>query len=239
MATAKKLSPSQYSVSYMITGDHKFLIMTNKAEVVDILRRMKIDMKFENHSYHVLVEELPMHPMIEYKKYQVKPIKEEVRKTFETELQRLKDMEDAIQKMSDAYSEQEAKLTKMVKKKGLHLKPHLPEDSEMFSVRHKERLHVKQSLQQIIDQNAAEELMEKYPQLKKCFRRVVRHTFDRQHFNKIQKTLPAEAINKIVSYNELESLNFYTLEEFECKNCGGKFTKKGVCKHCGIQKVEE
>jgi hypothetical protein len=238
MSTAKKIS-SLHTVSYMITGDQKFLIMTNNAEVVDLLKKKGIKMTFENHSYHVLVDELPMNlTSIEFRKYQVKPIKEDVRKDFENELQRLKDMEDAINKMNEAYSEQEEKLMKMVKKKGLHLKPHLPEDSEMFSVRHKERLHVKQSLQQIIDQQAAEELMEKFPQLKKCFRRVVKHTFDRQHFNKIQKTLPAEAINKIVSYNELESLNFYSLEEFECKNCGGKFTKKGVCKHCGIAKAE-
>ncbi len=238
MSTAKKLS-TLHTVSYMITGDQKFLIMTNNAEVVGILRKKGIKMTFENHSYHVLVEELPMHSMLEFKKYQVKAIKDEVRTEFETELQRLKDMELAIQKMSETYEAQENLLMKMVKKKGLHLKPHLPNDSLMFSVRHKERLHVKQSLQQIIDQNAAEELMEKFPQLKKCFRRVVKHTFDRQHFNKIQKTLPAEAINKIVSYNELESLNFYSLEEFECKQCGGKFTKKGICKYCGIQKLEE
>jgi len=239
MSIAKKLI-SLHTVSYMITGDQKFLIMTNNVEVVDILKKKGIRMVFENHSYHVLVNELPMNlPSIEFRKYQVKPIKDEVRKDFENELQRLKDMEDAINKMNEAYSEQEEKLMKMVKRKGLHLKPHLPKDSEMFSVRHKERLHVKQSLQQIIDQQAAEELMEKYPQLKKCFRRVVKHTFDRQHFDKIQKTLPAEAINKIVSYNELESLNFYNLEEYECKHCGGKFTKKGICKHCGIQKAEQ
>ena len=106
----------------------------------------------------------------------------------------------------------------------------------MFSPKHQERLHIKQSLQQIIDQEAVESLMERFPQLKKCFKRRVNHVFDRQQFNKIQKTLPADAINKIVSYDEIESMNFYTLEEWECKHCGGKFTKKAICKHCGISK---
>jgi hypothetical protein len=235
MTAARKVK-LQHTVSYMITGDQKYLIMTNSAEVVDILRSKGIELRFENHSYHALVEELPLTPYLEFKKYQIKPISDAVRAEFETELQKFKDMMAAHEAMAETIGLQEELLTKMVKKKGLHLKPHLPNDSQMFSPMHSERLHVKQSLKTVIDQEAVEALMEKFPQLKKCFRKETRVLFDRDKFNKIQMTLPAEAINKIVSYNEIESLNYYDLEEWECKHCGGKYTKKGICKYCGIAK---
>lgn len=234
MTAARKLK-SQHIVSYMIVGQ-QFLIRTNNVGVVDILKADGIKLTFENHSYHGYVEELPQSPYLEFKKFQVKPISDAARSEFELELQRIKDMDAAIEEMMNAREKQEDMLRKMVKRKGLHLKPHLPEDSEMFSPRHKERLHVKQSLQTIIDQEQVESLMEQYPALKKCFKKRVNVVFDRQIFNKIQPTLPAAAINKIVSYNEIESLNFYELEEWECKHCGGKYTKKDICKHCGISK---
>jgi hypothetical protein len=238
MTAAKKLK-SVYTVSYMITGDHKFLIMTNDVAIVDILKAKGINMTFENHSYHVLVEELPQSSSLEFKKHQVKPISDATRDEFETELQKFKDMLAAHEAMAETIGLQEELLRKLVKRKGLHLKPHLPHDAELFSPKFKERLHIKQSLNTIIDQEAVEELMDTHPQLKKCFRKKVSMVFDRQQFNKIQKTLPATAIKKIVSYNPTESLNFYELEEWECKNCGGKYKKNGFCKHCGLQKREE
>lgn len=233
--TAKKL-PSVKLVSYMITGDSKYLIMTNDAHVVGVLESMGHQMRYENHSYHLLVDELPMSEFLEYRLYKVKPISESNISTLEVELQRLKDIEAAMEQMNDTYEKQLKVLERMVKSKGLHLKPHLPKDSEMFSPKHKERVHFKTSLQQIIDQEVVEKLVGKFPQLKKCFRKKVSIFFDRAMYNKIQKTLPASAINQICSYNEVESLNFYELEEWECRNCGGKFTKKGICKHCGLTK---
>ncbi len=234
MTAARKLR-HQHAVSYMIVGQN-FLIRTNNVDVVDILKDTGIKMTFENHSYHVTLEELPQSPLLDFRKYQVKPITDNVRTEFEEQLQKMKDIEAAIQAMNETYELQEELLKKMVKKKGLHLKPHLPEDSEMFSTKHGERVHIKQSLNTIIDQIKAEELIEDYPQLKKCFKMRKSFVFDRAYFKKIQPTLPAAAIKQIVSYNEMESLNFYTLEEWECKHCGGTYTKKGVCKHCGLSK---
>lgn len=234
---AIKHSTQPITVSYMITGDHRFLIMTNDVTIVDILKGLKVELRFENHSYHGLVDELPVHPMISFKQYRMKPISEAHRSELEVELQRLKDIEDAIDQMYKTHEAQTKLLEKMVRRRGLKLKPHLPQDSEMFSMRHKERVHFKVSLQQIIDQDVAEQMSAKFPQLKKCFRKKVSIIFDRQIFNKIQPTLPAEAIKKIVSYNEVNSLNFYSLEDAECPNCGGKYSKKDICKHCGLAKA--
>lgn len=234
-ATAKKLS-NNIAISYIITGDKKFLIMTNNETAVGMFRSVGINLNFENHSYHILVDELPLINGIEYKQYKIKPISDSDRKEIEVELQRLKDIEEAIQKMNETYEAQVSMLEKFVAKKGLKLKPHCPNDSQMFSEKHKERVHFKTSLRKIVDQEAIDALIEKHPQLKKCFKRKISKVFDRQEFDKLSKTLPAESINKIVSYEESKSLNFYELPDYECTQCGGKFTKKGVCKNCGQSK---
>lgn len=233
--TALKLK--NYLVSYIITNDKKFLVMTNNEFVVELLKK-KVELRFENHSYHALVDELPIVNGIEYKQYKLKPIPQKEIDTFEVELQRLKDIEEALIGMQETLEAQEELIKKMVKRKGLKLKPHLPNDSLMFSPKHKERVHIKTSLRKIIDQEAIESMMKKHPQLGKCFKKRVRIDFDRQMFEKIQKTLPAEVINKIVSYDEVESMNFYELENYECSQCGGVYTKKGVCKYCGQNKTE-
>lgn len=238
MSVAKKLKENQ-QVSYMITGDKKFLIMTNNEYAVEILKKKGVEVRFENHSYHALVEELPLVQNIEYKQYKLKPISAKDQQEFEIELQRLKDIEEAIAKINETYDAQNILLEKMVAKKGLKLKPHCPKDSQMYSIKHHERVHFKTSLRKIVDQEVVEELMKKHPQLGKCFKKKVSVIFDRHEFDKISKTLPAEAINKIVSYDEVQSLNFYDLPDYECTQCGGKFTKKGVCKNCGQGKINE
>ncbi len=212
--------------------------MTNNEYAVEIFKKNKIELRFENHSYHITVDELPMLSGIEYKQYRLKPYTSKQQLELEEEISRLKDMEDAVQKMMEAIEGQEKLVTKMVMKYGLKLKPHLPKDSEMFSPKHKERAHYKISCQKIVDQEVVRDMLKKHPQLGKCFKKDVRTVFVRSEFDKIQKTLPAEAINKIVTYNEVASLAFYSLENYECKQCGGTFTKKGICKHCGQLKGE-
>lgn len=234
MSTAKKLK-EDILVSYLIEGG-KYTIMTNNEFAVDLFKSGKVELRFENHSYHATLDELPMIVGIKYKQYKIKAYSEKPQKDLETELQRLIDIEDAIQRMYETQEAQEALVTKLVKKHGLKLKPHLPKDSEMFSPKHKERVHAKVSLSKIIDQEMIKSLMKKYPQLGKCFKKDIRVLFSKQEFDKIQKTLPAEVINKIVKYDEIESFHRIDFEEFECNQCGGKYTKKNVCKHCGIAK---
>lgn len=233
--TALKLK-ELIQISYIITSDKKFLLMTNNEHAVGIFKSSGIEFRFENHSYHVLVNELPQINGIEYKQYKIKAISETDRKNIEIELQRLKDIEEAIAKMNETYEAQVSLLEKFVAKKGLKLKPHCPNDSQMFSAKHSERVHFKTSLKKMVDQEAVDSLMKKYPQLKKCYKKKTNVVFDRHEFDKLSKTLPAEAINEIVSYEEIQSLNFYELPDYECNQCGGKFTKKGVCKNCGQTK---
>lgn len=217
----------------MITSDKKFLLMTNNEIAVERLKKKGVEIRYENHSYHSTVEELPQIPSIEYKQYKLKPISPKDQAEFEIELQRLKDIEEAIDKINATYDAQIKLVEKMVSKKGLKLKPHCPKDSIMFSVKHHERLHFKTSLKKIVDQEAIKQLAKKHPQLNKCFRKKVKIEFDRLEFDKIVKTLPAEAIEKIITYDEVQSVNHYDLPGFECTQCGGNFTTKGICKYCG------
>lgn len=235
MSTAKKIKEDNILVSYTFSSG-KYTIMTNNEHAVALYRKSKIELRFENHSYHITVDELPMIAGIEYRQYKLKPYTSKQQSELETEVQKLKDMEEAVQKMMETIEAQEKLVTKMVMKNGLKLKPHLPKDSEMFSPKHKERVHYKISCQKIVDQEVVRDLLKKHPQLGKCFKKDVRTIFVRSEFDKIQKTLPAEAINKIVTYNEVASLAYYSLENFECTQCGGMYSKKGICKHCGQSK---
>lgn len=239
MSTAKKLKIGKpHTVSYQITGDHNFLIMTNNHEVVEIFSTLGHEMKYEKHRFHVTVEELPNTPLLVFRKHNVKKVSKKAIESFDSELDKLKSLEQAIGALHDEFDKQERKVRNIVKRSGLKIKPHLPKDSEIFSVKHEERCHVKYSVRTIIDQEVVEEMIESYPQLKKCFRTRKTVLFDRAKFNQLQDTISATDMRKIVRYEEVESLNFYELEDWECDNCGGKFTKKGICRHCGLQSKE-
>lgn len=237
MATAKILKQqAKVQVSYRITDDKRYLVMTNNDLVVSEFARFGLKMTYQNHAYHLLVDELPQSETLDFKQYKVKHTTPEQRMELEREVDRLRDMDEAIAEMQAARDSQERLLQKMVRTRGLHLKPHLPRDSEMFSPKHNIRFHMKYSVQQIIDQEAIERLTEENQILKKCFKRHVSYKFDRSEFNKISRSLPPEVVEQIITYDEVESFHEYDLPDAECMSCGGKFTKKGICKHCGLPK---
>lgn len=237
MATAKKHILSHLPktlVSYRITDDKRYLVMTNNESVVSEFERFGMRMTYQNHAYHLIVDELPQSEVLEFKQYRVKHTTPEQRSELEREVDRLRDMDLAIEEMMKLREGQEKLLQKMVRARGLHLKPHLPRDSEMFSPKHHTRFHLKMSVQQNIDQQAISDMVEKHPVLKKCFKRHVSYKFDRAEFTRISRSLEPSVLEKIVSYSEIESFHEYELPNAECMSCGGTFTKKGICKHCGL-----
>ena len=186
--------------------------------------------------YCANVTELPARSKISLVPHTTRPTTDVFRAKLLQRYDRLVKLTAVLEKMQREVDVEEQKLISDLKRGGLHLKPGLLDDAQ--AVVHlggkTTRLHNCQSLTGFIDQEAYEALSEEFPELKKCMKKRSVPYLDRESLEEVVNKLPDSVHRAIYCFSVVESLREIPLPKPQCSHCGGKWTKLGVCKHCGI-----
>lgn len=227
----KKKNPN---ILYYRKSEFGYWISTHSIDVVQYLRQKGIKLSSENNGqYTGVVSELPRG---KFKRvpYQVKPPtrkrQRDLEKIYEVYLRKSRALDD-LQADLDII---ESRIHRFLVANGLRLKPNCEQDCQLLSIKHRTRLHLQESWRQSIRQDVLEQLMGRYPILKKCVVVQTRKILDRKKLQRALPKLSPSVINKIVSFEKTLSFAQTKLSNPECPYCGGKRYRDGRCRRCGL-----
>jgi hypothetical protein len=232
-------------VAYERTEDG-FYLMTVDARATEILaaRGIKFRVQMKPYKYYVgVVKKLVRYPGIFYYAHKVAPPTEvdqrEVERLNAARLAAYEELENKTRQLNEKYSRAVDALYAGLQEIGLKLKPGLPLDSQLWDREAEHRLHLRQSLKTFINQEAVEELAQKYPILKGAFKTAKVVQLDKEELAKILPQLPANVASLIVTWKPITSFNTETPIKPECSYCGGRLLKSGRCHHCGLSGISD
>lgn len=255
MSAAKKIT-----IPYWEKRDG-YLISVKDNTTAEILSAHGYGMRYREGEFHTTVKELPSLPNVRFKKHKLKVPSLEKRQELEQEYDRLLQMEEVLEEMQNAIDAQTEKISKLLNKTGLKLKPNLPNDTQLYLRGKGVRLHNCVSVVKNYDQEAIGKATKRYPELNRCFdlkqivvdfselnekekktlesiakkqHLIFNSKFDRATFDSIYPNLPATLKKKLLKKELVPNFREIELPDPECIHCGGKLRKDDTCRRCNL-----
>lgn len=236
-----------------------YLLTAKDSRTAKVMERHGFKMRFREGMYCLKVDTLPKLRDIHFKKHNLKLPSLENRKELEKEYAKYQKMEQAIEMMAAQIDAQQEKLSKMVDKIGLRLKPSLPKDAQIYIRGKNVRLHNCVSVTKNYDDEAILKATKKYPVLERCFdlkkvvldfgeltkkeketiEKIVKKqetelgsVFNKAVFEDVKGSLPPSVRTKLVKLDSYLNFRETELPNPECIHCGGYLRKDKTCKRC-------
>ena len=253
MSAAKKIT-----IPYL-EDRNGYLLTAKDSGTAKKMAQKGLKMRFKDGMYSLKVEELPKLEDVRFKKHKMKLPSLEDRKELEKEYAKYMKMEQALEMMAAQIDAQREKLSKMVDKVGLRLKPSLPKDAQIYIRGKNVRLHNCVTVTKNYDDEAIIKSSQKYPVLERCFdlkklvldfseltkaekatlERICKkqniepsNMFDKKVFEDVRGSLPPSIVQKCVKVETYLNFRETDLPNPECIHCGGYLRKDKTCKRC-------
>lgn len=238
-----------------------YLIAVKDHSTAEMLNQKGYQMKYKEGEFLTIVENLPKLSNVDFKKHNLNVPSLKKRQEIEQEYDRLLQMEQALDDMQKAVDAQTEKISKLVNKSGLKLKPSLPNDTQLYLRGRGVRLHNCVSIVKNYDQEAIEKASKRYPELNRCFdlkhivvdfselnekeKKALQNIAKKQHlnfnskfnkstFDSIYSNLPPALKKKLLKKELVPNFREIELPDPECIHCGGKVRKDDTCKRCNL-----
>jgi len=237
MATVKYMQDEETGYFYLYT--------TSKV-VVSRLSSLNFSYNPMKKHYRAFAKALPRAAGLTLVKTEIELQEIDVRPIPPAKLKRIKDvynqkliLDKELEKLTEKLGKKAALLEALVVANGLQIKPALPIDSKVMIEGDKVRLHYRESVYSMYNNQSVEDLAKRYPALKKALRIEPRLVVDRTMLNEVLETLPGNIVNQIISLDIQNSFHETSIPTFaaktHCVHCGHKLRKDKACKACGLK----
>jgi len=243
-----------------------YLITAKDSSIAQKLEQSGYKMRYREGMFCLKVEKLPEISGVKFKKHNLKVPKLSDRKEIEKEYEKYVAMETAIDLMQDELDFQREKVSRMLDKSGLRLKPSLPKDSQLYMRGKGIRIHNCTTVTKNYCVESIEKATKKYPVLERCFdlKKVVLDfgeltkkekevflkvaekqniefcsTFNKNIYQDIEATLPPAVKKKLVKTETYQNFREIELPNPDCIHCGGHVKKDGTCRRCNLAQTLE